>query len=105
MPLQGKLWKDWSYNDKEESKMKNKGNEDSQHYTDRIIREKKRLRLQQQQTDTSEELKYFITTICTANEKELRFFLQWCQLELNKMSEGISSSVVARRDECSKVSV
>ena len=70
------------------------GQSNPENYKSNMRDEKEKLRNQQKEKDISKELRYFIETICKANENEKRFFLQWCQLELNKMSDKILPSVL-----------
>eukprot|EP00092_Neocalanus_flemingeri_P065565 GFUD01079751.1.p1 GENE.GFUD01079751.1~~GFUD01079751.1.p1 ORF type:complete len:2495 (+),score=653.35 GFUD01079751.1:194-7678(+) len=102
LPLQGDLWKQWSETDKEVSKLKRIGQSDPAVYQDKMRNDKKSIRQKQQQTDISDELRYFIETVCRLNEDENRYFLEWCQLELNKISEMILPDVLRKYNECAK---
>eukprot|EP00092_Neocalanus_flemingeri_P029352 GFUD01031864.1.p1 GENE.GFUD01031864.1~~GFUD01031864.1.p1 ORF type:complete len:2619 (-),score=690.50 GFUD01031864.1:716-8572(-) len=102
LPLQVDLWKQWSETDKEESKLKRIGQSDPAVYQDKMRNDKISIRQKQQQTDISDELRYFIETVCRVNEDENRYFLEWCQLELNKISEMILPDVLRKYNECAK---
>eukprot|EP00092_Neocalanus_flemingeri_P003730 GFUD01004010.1.p1 GENE.GFUD01004010.1~~GFUD01004010.1.p1 ORF type:complete len:2638 (-),score=679.59 GFUD01004010.1:412-8325(-) len=102
LPLQGELWKRWSKFDKELSKKKDMGKSDPSVYEDKKRTDKIETRKQQQTICISEELRYFIETVCSVNEDERRYFLQWCQLELNKISEVILPDVLSKYNECTK---
>ncbi len=87
VPLQGKHWKEWAKLDKEESRQQNIGVTDVQTYSSSLRDKKKRERIEQVKQGASSEMKEFIEYV--ANRSICKYFLQWCQMELNEISEQL----------------
>ena len=98
LPRQGQLWKDFSELEREGSKLK-RMQEDHNTYKDRIRRDKKEKRRQQRILKESPAFSFFLDSVTTGDEKERRFFLQWVQYELNKLSESIMPDILKRYNE------
>ena len=94
LPLQGNLWKTWSQLDKEEVKKRNMGTMQPEEYSDFIREKKKAKRNEQSQIKRSKEIQSFITALCSYSVKRRKFFLIWCQLGLNAISELLLPGVL-----------
>jgi hypothetical protein len=85
LPLQGTFWQKWAKQDKEETRKRGVGETSHSEYSAKISAEKIKLRKEQLENGLSEEIKLFRDNILKF--KNLNFFLLWCQMGLNTLSE------------------
>ncbi len=88
VPLQGKLWHQWGKLDKEESRQQFIGDSNPQKYSSDLRDKKKELRERQFEQGATNEIQFFVEKILKfRNTLILRYFIAWCQMFLNEMSE------------------
>nr|XP_047134918.1 interferon-induced very large GTPase 1-like isoform X2 [Hydra vulgaris] len=88
VPLQGSDWIEWATIDKEESRHQYRGDADPQQYSSKLRDKKKQLRKSQLKKGLSQEIEFFLKKMLQfRNTCIQRYFIQWCQIELNAMSE------------------
>ena len=88
VPLQGSVWQQWGKHDKEESRHQFIGDQNPQKYSSYLRDKKKRLRHKQFNLGKSDEINFFIKQLRNfRNTITQRYFITWCQINLNEESE------------------
>ncbi|XP_048067105.1 interferon-induced very large GTPase 1-like [Megalobrama amblycephala] len=87
LPCQGKLWHQWSQKNKELLKLQGEEQENEKE-TNKKKTEMNKIREQQNKSDVSEIVKFFITEIDTGAEHEMMFFLKWLTILLDEQTSG-----------------
>ena len=88
VPLQGKNWQQWGKHDKEESRHQFIGDKNPQAYSSHLRDLKNQMRRNQLETGPSQEVQFFLDKVWLfRNTPVLQYFLLWCQMGLNEMSE------------------
>ena len=104
LPLQGDLWKLYCIDEKEECKMKHYvGDKQSpDDYKDSLRTKRSEYRFQQRKIELTEAMKLFIDALSQDDSKGKKYFLQWFQLGLNKLSEEVMPKILRKYNECKK---
>ncbi|ROJ08808.1 Interferon-induced very large GTPase 1 [Anabarilius grahami] len=87
LPCQGKLWHQWSKKNKELLKLRGEEQENEKE-TNKKKTEMNKIREQQNKSDVSEIVKFFITEIDSGDEHEMMFFLKWLTILLDEQTSG-----------------
>ena len=100
VPLQGYTWQKWAELDKEEARHQFLGASDPQIYSDSLREQKGQLRLSQFQLGPSKEVLEFIMQLSCKETR--RYFIQWCQMAMNEMSEIHLPLLLKDYNDCSQ---
>ncbi len=88
VPLQGYHWQEWGKLDKEESRHQYRSDTNPQKYSSDLRDKKKQMRKKQFKEGVSSEMKFFLEKMFLfGNSKVQKYFIQWCQMGLNELSE------------------
>ncbi|KAM4878234.1 interferon-induced very large GTPase 1-like [Sylvia borin] len=90
LPLQGKLWNEWCQNDKELTRLQEKGDKSIEHHRSQIENEKKAIRRKQldQAFPLNPLMKSFLSFLQTQPADTKKYFLQWMKVFMSELSCG-----------------
>jgi len=104
VPLQGDIWKNWCKEDKEEARQQWRGETNPQEYSSNLRDKKNNLRYKQCCMGPSREIDFFLGQLLSIKtESAQRYFLDWCQMELNALSEKFLPGILKEYNKSSKV--
>ncbi|KAM8810017.1 LOW QUALITY PROTEIN: interferon-induced very large GTPase 1-like [Eudromia elegans] len=88
LPLQGKLWYTWCKNDKELTRLQEKGNKSIEHHRSQIELEKSAIRRKQldRAFPLNELMKSFLGFLQSQSEETKKYFLQWMKVFMDDLS-------------------
>ncbi|XP_035985132.1 up-regulator of cell proliferation-like [Fundulus heteroclitus] len=89
-PLQGQIWKELTFLEKEEFRLRKIGSEDIENYKSNLKMKKEEQRRKQNSHDMSDFMNCFISAI---SSKERGYFLKWMQMNLDNLSRIKLSSL------------
>ncbi|XP_063049203.1 up-regulator of cell proliferation-like [Engraulis encrasicolus] len=100
LPLHGAFWKEISQLEKERYRMRNPNkNKDIEHYRNFLIKQEQKVRLQQQETKTSDAMNKFIAGISLSETKRL-YFLKWLKIQLDTLTRHNLSKLKQQYKDC-----
>ncbi|KAM4904229.1 interferon-induced very large GTPase 1-like [Sylvia borin] len=90
LPLQGKLWNEWCQNDKELTRLQEKGDKSIEHHRSQIENEKRSIRRKQldQAFPLNPLMKSFLSFLQTQPADTKKYFLQWMKVFMSELSCG-----------------
>ncbi|KAJ8336674.1 hypothetical protein SKAU_G00378940 [Synaphobranchus kaupii] len=101
LPLQGTVWKQLAKLEKEECRLKNAGEENIEHYKNKLSDQKQELRAQQRAHNISKSMSRFISAVSGSTE-ERKYFLKWMRINLDNLSRKSLSLLRAEYKELCK---
>ncbi|XP_023202158.1 interferon-induced very large GTPase 1-like isoform X2 [Xiphophorus maculatus] len=84
-PLQGHIWKDLTFLEKEECRLRNIGSEDIENYKSNLIKKREEQRKKQNSYAMSSVMTCFISAISSPH-RERCYFLKWIRMNLDNLS-------------------
>ncbi|XP_041841085.1 up-regulator of cell proliferation-like [Melanotaenia boesemani] len=85
LPLQGEIWKELTFLEKEEFRLRKVGSENIEQYKSDLKGQKEELRKKQNSYGISEAMTLFINAI-SSSETERCYFLKWMRMNLDNLS-------------------
>ncbi|XP_041840347.1 up-regulator of cell proliferation-like [Melanotaenia boesemani] len=85
LPLQGEIWKELTFLEKEEFRLRKVGSENIEQYKSDLQEQKEELRKKQNSYDMSAAMTCFIDAI-SSSRTERCYFLKWMQMNLDNLS-------------------
>ncbi|KAI4797671.1 hypothetical protein KUCAC02_024930 [Chaenocephalus aceratus] len=102
LPLQGQIWKDLTYLEKEEFRHRKIGSKGIEVYKSELHGQKKELRQKQNSQDISKAMTCFINAISSPGIERC-YFLKWMRMNLDNVSREILFDLRERyKDKCKK---
>ncbi|CAN0424797.1 unnamed protein product [Lampetra planeri] len=89
LPAQGELWQKWLTMDKEQKRLKNRGNRDINEYMKHLDEQKIIIRMKQSDIAPSDIINTFVSAYLEIPEKNNIVFLQWMKIQLDALSSKI----------------
>ncbi|KAM4564538.1 interferon-induced very large GTPase 1-like [Fundulus diaphanus] len=84
-PLQGKIWKELTFLEKEEFRLRKVGSENIEKYKSDLKMKKEELRSKQNSHDMSDVMKRFVSGI-SSQGRQRGYFLKWMRMNLDNLS-------------------